>query len=224
MVQPGDHPSMTNEIRVIIVDDDPVVLTLVSRFLGDYPDLRIVGAFANGTDALAAASAECPHVMIVDISMPTMSGAEVTRRALERNPQIQVMAYTSLADARSLSAMMRAGASGVVYKDASIEAVADAIRATRSGLSVSSPRFVRHLDAAELDVQLSDTERAILRLVSMGMTNDQIGRRVHLTTDGVKYHIGALIRKLDATNRVTLAVMAVRLGLADPNEPPPAAR
>lgn len=212
------HSLVSREITVMIVDDDPVVLSVVGDLLRAFDDLRVTGTFANGWEALAAAAADPPQVMVVDISMPAMSGAEVARRALERDPGIQILAYTSLADGRSLSEMMNAGAIGVVYKDASVAAVADAIRATRSGLSVLSSRFARRIAPAEPDVQLSETEQAILQLVSRGMTNDQIGRRVYLTSDGVKYHIANLSRKLGASNRVTLAVVSVRLGLADPPE------
>lgn len=220
MAQQSGHSPMTNEITVMLVDDDPVVLNVVGNLLHEYSDLRVVGAFANGEDALGAAYADPPHVMVVDISMPTLSGAEVTRRALDQSPGIHIMAYTSLADSRSLSEMMSAGATGVIYKDASIAAVADAIRATRSGLSVLSPRFTRRVTPPAPEIPLSDTERAILRHVSEGLTNDQIGRRVHLTSDGVKYHISSLSRKLGATNRVTLAVVAVQLGIVEHHDRP----
>lgn len=205
------------QIAVMIVDDDPVVRKVVGDLLAMHEDLLVVGVFANGPDALAAAAAQPPDVMVVDISMPGMSGAEVTRRAREENPGIQVMAYTALADTHSLAGMLNAGAAGVVYKDASIAAVADAIRATRSGLSVLSRPFNRREAQPELDASLSDMELAILHLVSEGLTNDQIGRRVYLTSDGVKYHIANLSRKLGVRNRVMLAVIAVQHGLAGPS-------
>ena len=209
--------SVVIQTAVMIVDDDPVVRKVVGDLLAMHDDLRVVGVFANGPDALAAAAAQPPDVMVVDISMPGMSGAEVTRRALEDNPSIHVMAYTALADNRLLAGMLNAGAAGVVYKDASIAAVADAIRATRSGLSVLSRPFNRREPQPELDASISDTELAILRLVSEGMTNDQIGRRVFLTADGVKYHIAQMSRKLGVRNRVMLAVIAVQHGLAGPS-------
>ena len=205
------------QIAVMIVDDDPVVRKVVGDLLAMHEAWRGVGVFAPGPEALAAAAAHPPDVMVVDISMPGMSGAEVTRRALEDNPSIQVMAYTALADNRSLAGMLNAGAAGVVYKDASIAAVADAIRATRSGLSVLSRPFNSREAQPELDAPLSDMELAILHLVSEGLTNDQIGRRVYLTSDGVKYHIANLSRKLGVRNRVMLAVIAVQHGLAGPS-------
>lgn len=127
--------------------------------------------------------------------------------------------YTSLADERSVSEMLSAGAAGVIYKEASISALADAIRATHSGLSVLSPRFSKSLAHLPLEESLSDTEVKILRLVSQGLTNEQIAPLVYLSPSTVKYHLARLSTKLGGRNRVTLAVAAVQLGLLERSSP-----
>lgn len=212
-----DHPvhdsSMKAPIKVMLVDDDLLVRTLVSTLLGKQEDLELAGVFDNGRDALAAALRDPPAAMVVDIAMPNMGGAELTRRILSEHPEIRVLAYTSLADEQTLSDMLHAGAAGVVYKESSIDSVADAVRATCAGLSVLSPRFTSPLARPQTEGPLTDTEVEILRLVSRGMTNAEIGVAVHLSEWGVKYHITQLSEKLGASNRVTLAVAAVRLGL-----------
>ncbi len=204
---------MSRPITVTLVDDDLLVRNIVSELLRKHQDLRVVGVFATAREALAAAAENPPDVMVVDISMPGMGGVELTRLVRERHPAVRVMAYTSLADERSVSGMLNAGAVGVVYKEASIDAVANAIRTTCAGLSVLSPRFSRRLALPEVGEALAATEIEILRLVSRGLTNDQIGAAVHLSPSTVKYHITRLTEKLGVTNRVTLAVAAVKLGL-----------
>lgn len=200
-------------ITVAIVDDDVMVRTLVTRLLRRHSDLAIVGVFADGQQAWTALAGKPPEVVVADISMPVMGGAELTALLRERHPDTRVHAFTGLADEQSVSSMLRAGASGVVYKEAAVDSLADAIRATRAGLSVLSPRFSNRLVRPEAPT-LTATEQAVLELVSQGMTNDQIARRVHLTTDGVKYHVAGLSRKLNVANRTMLAVAAVELGIS----------
>lgn len=209
------HPGMRTHVTVMIVDDDLLVRSMVTGLLAERKDLHVLGAFSNGPDALAAATDNSPDVMVVDISMPHMSGIELTTEVRKRLPWTRVLAYTSLADQQSVSAMLCAGASGVVYKEASVKALADAIVTTNSGLAVLSPRFSTSLPVHEPEVQLSATESELLRLVSQGLTNEQIAPLVHLSASTVKYHLSKLSERLGAHNRVALAVTAVRMGLAD---------
>lgn len=212
-----DQPSAVSDspITVAFVDDDVLVRTIVEDLLTQHDDLAIVGTYADGHAAWAALKTHPPQVVVADISMPVMGGAELTALLRAHHPHTRVLAFTSLADELSVAAMLPAGASGVVYKEASVAALADAIRATRAGLSVLSPRFSSRLARPE-PPPLSAIEQAVIELVSQGMTNDQIARRVHLSADGVKYHVAGLCRKLGVANRTMLAVAAVELGLATP--------
>lgn len=207
-------PDLNLPITVMIVDDDHLVCATVARLLGRRRDLRVIEAFTSGFAALDAAVAQPPNVMVVDISMPAMGGRELTLRGRELLAGTRFIAYTSLADERSISGVLQAGAAGVVYKDAPVEALADAIRATHAGLSVLSPRFCREHAQPRPVEDFSETEATVLHLVSLGMTNDQIAQRVGLSASTVKYHIARLSERLGANNRVTLAVAAVQLGLA----------
>lgn len=211
----SQHSVVTGPITVVIVDDDLLVRTTVARLLSPRRDLQVLGVYGDGGAALDAFRTTTPDVVVVDISMPSMSGQELTQRTRDSFPDVQILAYTSLADEKSISGMLGAGAAGVVYKEAPVSALADAIRATHAGLSVLSPRFTRELARTPSDEPLTETEADILHLVSCGFTNDQIGLEVSLSPSTVKYHIRALSETLGATNRVTLAVAAVRLGLAD---------
>ncbi|MFT3862135.1 response regulator [Micropruina sp.] len=200
-------------ITVMIVDDDLLVRRTVQQLLREHPDMRVLATFANGHDALAALSTSQPDIMLVDMAMPYLSGGELTRMIKKDYPEIHILAYTSLSDQQSVADMLTAGAAGVVYKEASIDAVADAIRATCAGLAVLSPRFSQKLKRPYVDTPLSDTEVEILRLLTRGMSNEQISTQVRLSANTVKYHLNRLCEKLGAHNRVTLAVAATRLGV-----------
>lgn len=212
-----DSTGDTAVIRVVIVDDDMFVRTMLARLLRSYPDLHVTHTYADGAEALKAVRTDPPDVMLVDVSMPEgMGGIELARLVREHVPSVRILALTSLTTEETVSEMLRAGAIGFLFKDTSHEAVAAAIRAARSGLSVLTPRArdrmttpMRPEDAPEL----SETESRILKLVAEGLTNEQIAQQVYLSPSTVKYHVGALTRKLGATNRVTLAVRAGELHL-----------
>lgn len=207
----------TREIKVVIVDDDLLVRTMLANLLGSFPDLRITHTYADGAEALDSVLSDPPDVMLVDVSMPDgMGGPELTRLVRERAPSVQILALTSLTDEKTVSDMLGAGALGFLFEDTPYEAVADAVRAARSGLSVltaqARERLVTPLRPDDAPV-LSETEGRILTLVAEGLTNEQIARRVYLSSSTVKYHVGTLVEKLGATNRVTLAVRAGELRL-----------
>lgn len=207
---------MTKAIKVVIVDDDMLVRSMLARLLCLYPDLYIANTFEHGAEALESVCTNPPDVMLVDVAMPEMSGVELTRLVHERQPSVRVLALTSLTSAETVSEMLRSGALGFLFKDSSHEAVADAIRAARSGLSVLTPSARDRLATPPRPAgipELTDTEGQVLKLVAEGFTNEQIAQHVYLSTATVKYHIGVLREKLNATNRVTLAVRASELRL-----------
>lgn len=216
MDDPRQNPTgRAPAIRVVIVDDDMLVRSMLADLLRSYPDLSITNTYEDGAEALESVLADPPDVMLVDVSMPKMSGPELTRLVREKAPSVQILALTSLTDERTVSEMLHAGALGFLFKDTSYEAVADAIRAARSGLSVLTPKARDRL-ATSVDneaPELTEMESRILSLVAEGLTNEKIAQQVYLSPSTVKYHVGMLTEKLGATNRVTLAVRAGELHL-----------
>lgn len=206
------RPAGGTPIKVVIVDDDLLVRSMLADLLHSYRDIQVVNTFADGKEALPSVVADPPDVMLVDVSMPEgMGGPELTSLIRDRAPSVQILALTSLTDDKTVSAMLRAGALGFLFKDTTYDAVADAIRAARSGLSVLTPQAGRRL-AAQINPDdapvLTETESKILKLVADGRTNNQIAKEVYLSPSTVKYHVSTLTNKLGATNRVTLAVRA----------------
>lgn len=202
--------------RVIIVDDDPFVRTMLANCLGAASGLEVRGAYGSGADAVAALAADRPHVALVDVVMPGMDGPETTRQLRAASPRTQVLALTSLTAPQAAAAMLSAGALGFLPKDIAPEAIIHAVHTARHGIAVlagASAGLVDRRERSDVGGLLSPTERRILSLIRAGRTTEQIAREVYLSVSTVKYHVKALMEKLGATNRVTLAIRAVELGI-----------
>lgn len=202
--------------RVVIVDDDPFVRTMLANCLESARGLTVCGSYQSGADAVEALDADRPDVALVDVVMPGLDGPETTRRLRAASPRTQVLALTSLTDPAAASAMLNAGALGFLPKDLAPEAIIHAVQTARHGIAVlagSSAGLVDRRSRPDVDDLFSPTERRILALIRQGRTTEQIAREVYLSVSAVKYHLSALMEKLGATNRVTLAVRAVELGI-----------
>ncbi len=215
----GDHPVGGPVLtRVVIVDDDLFVRSTLAGLLSAAPGIEVVATYDSGIEASAHAAGDRAHVTLVDISMPALGGPETTARLRAECPSTRVLALTSLTDPSAAAAMIAAGALGFLPKDLSVPAMVHAIEAARRGVSVLAGAGAELLGQQAPPVErpkLSDTEVAILRLVRGGQTNEQIAGAVYLSPSTVKYHVSALITKLGATNRVTLAIKAHELRLDD---------
>jgi len=213
----GDHPVGGPVLtRVVIVDDDLFVRSTLAGLLSAAPGIEVVATYDSGIEASAHAAGDRAHVTLVDISMPALGGPETTARLRAECPSTRVLALTSLTDPSAAAAMIAAGALGFLPKDLSVPAMVHAIEAARRGVSVLAGAGAELLGQQAPPVErpeLSDTEVAILRLVRDGLTNEQIAGAVYLSPSTVKYHVSALMTKLGATNRVTLAIKAHELRL-----------
>lgn len=202
--------------RVIIVDDDLFVRSALADLLSQAAGVEIVGTYDDGDTALAEAACLRPDVALVDIAMPRMNGPQTTRELLAISPATRVLALTSLTDPDSAAAMLSAGAIGFLPKDLPVAGMAHAIGAAHHGIAVMAGAATplrptpSPLPPA---TPLSDIERRILAAVVAGQTNSEIARLVFLSPSTVKHQVSALMNKLGASNRVTLAIQARALGL-----------
>ena len=211
--RPAGRPVLT---RVVIVDDDLFVRSTLADLLSASPGIEIVATYDSGIEAAGHAAEDRAHVALVDISMPALSGPETTARLRATSPSTRVLALTSLTDPAAAASMIAAGALGFLPKDLPPAAMVHAIEAARRGVSVlagAGASLVGQQAPPADRPDLTDTEVAILRLVRDGRTNDQIAGQVYLSPSTVKYHVSALMTKLGATNRVTLAIKAHELRL-----------
>ena len=210
--------------RVIVVDDHDLFRGGLAQLLTD-SGIDVVGEAGLAEPAIELVCRLVPDVVLMDLSMPGMSGVEATRRLHAAAPAVRVVVLSVMADERSTTDALLAGACGYLLKDAPIDEVVRAIRAAARGQSVISPRVAGHLvrrirrpqplepEPPDSAAQLTPREREILELISRGMGNAEIGRALFVSQHTVKGHVSSIFVKLEVENRIQAAVQAVRRGL-----------
>ncbi|WP_369227922.1 response regulator [Streptomyces sp. R39] len=222
-------------IRVVVVDDEALVRSGFRLILSAADDIE-VAATATGADAVAAVREVCPDLVLLDIRMPDVDGLSVLRR-LRALPDAPVVAMLTTFDADEyVLTALRSGAAGFLLKDTEPDQLAQSVRTLAAGGIVMSPKASQALlrshpggmpapDAEAARVKgLTDRERDVLTLVTEGLSNADIGTRLHLGTGTVKDHVSAILTKLRVTSRVQAALLAQRAGLLDARDQPGATR
>ncbi len=208
-------------IRILVVDDHPVVRQGLSAALEDEPDFEVVGAVGSAEEAIAEVrrSTPGPEVVLLDLELPEMGGTEAIPRLVEASPASRVVVFTAYdTDERVLGAL-KAGAKGYLLKGATTAEIAQAVRAVAGGGSALAPRVAARL-VAEVSSphavgRLTDRERQVLRLIAQGLPGKQIARELAISERTVKFHTASLLRKLGADNRAQAVALAARRGLLD---------
>lgn len=197
-------------IRVLIAEDQGLVLGALAALLSLEPDLEVVGQARDGREALALARTLRPDVVLADIEMPHLSGLELASELARFDPPPRVVIVTTFARAGYLRRALEAGVAGYLLKDAPAERLADAIRRAHQGLKVIDP----HLAAqawTEAD-PLSDRERQVLRLAADGWSAQRIAAELHLSHGTVRNYLSEATGKLGADNRIEAARIARERG------------
>jgi DNA-binding NarL/FixJ family response regulator len=217
--------SETAPIRVLLVDDDPLVRTGLRLMLGGAPDLAVVGESADGSEVADAVSRLRPDVVLMDVRMPVLDGISATRAiaaAQGRAPAIIVL--TTFDDDATVLAALRAGAAGFVVKHTPPEQIVELVRRAAAGEPVLSPSVIRtliqhatgsrdaraerHRAARQRLAQLSERERDVARAVADGLANAEIAERLFMSVGTVKAHISSALNKLGLSSRIQLALLA----------------
>ena len=206
-------------VRVVLVDDDPLVRAGLRMILGGAPDIDVIAEAGDGQDAVDVVLREAPDVVLMDIRMPRMDGLAATRRLLDRGTPARIIVLTTFDTDDMVVTALSYGAAGFLLKDTSPADLVDAVRRVAAGQPILSPSVTAQLIAtvtrprdeavqrsarARL-ARLTDREREVAEAVSEGLTNAEIADRLHLGVTTVKTHVGALFSKLDVTNRVQIA-------------------
>ncbi|MGC0419469.1 response regulator [Embleya sp. AB8] len=217
-------------IRVLVVDDQHLVRAGFRGLIESAPDLVVVGEAENGTAAVAAARSRRPDVVLMDIRMPGLDGIEATR-LITGEPAtagVRVLILTTFDHDEYVYGALRAGAAGFLLKDSRAAELLDAIRVIAAGDALLAPGITRRLIAefarrdtppptparpATVLAPITEREREVLVLVGEGLSNHEIGRRLHISPGTAKAHVGHLLAKLDARDRVQLVILAHRAGL-----------
>jgi NarL family two-component system response regulator LiaR len=205
-------------IKVMIVDDHPVVRDGLKNMLLVYDDLELVGEAENGSTALLLCQKNTPDVILMDIVMPGMDGIATTRAVLEKYPGIKVLILTSYPKNDLVQKSLEAGATGYLLKNAPIDDLANAIRSAYAGHPTLAPEATEALIRAKTSPQnpggdLSRREKEVLELIIQGLSNEEIAVRLVISTATAKHHVSACIQKLGASNRTEAAFLAEQYGL-----------
>ncbi len=216
-----------NTINLILADDHAVVRAGTRQLLERQPDLRVVGEAADGEEAVRLAKELKPHVVVMDVRMPKMSGVEATRRIKQEMPEVAVLVLTAHDDDEYVFALLQAGANGYLLKTAEMEELVKAIRAVAAGQSALDPvvtgkvvaQFAsgRSLPDVLANVKdeyegLTEREMEILRLVGKGLTNKDIGQQLYISDRTVQAHLSNIFSKLGVNSRTEAVMYAVRRG------------
>jgi len=210
--------------RIIVVDDDPIVREVLTTALGSNPDIEVVASVTNGAEAVDVVHARTVDVVLMDVQMPVLDGVAATSRILALGGGTRVLLLTTFDDDSFLDGGLAAGASGFLLKTTPPERIAEAIRTVNSGGKVLSPgptsrvldRYVRGQSprvASTEDLDLSEREQEVLRLLCQARTNHQIARRMNIADTTVKTHVSSIMRKMGVGNRLEIVVEAHRRGL-----------
>jgi DNA-binding NarL/FixJ family response regulator len=219
-------------IRVLIADDQPVVREGLAMLLGLIDDVEIVATAADGIEAVERARSERPDIVLMDLRMPRLEGAEATRQILASLPDTRVLVLTTYADDEFLFPALQAGARGYLTKDATAEEIEHAIRAVIAGRTHLDPTVQQRLVTAVLDQtpttpagepqvpaldlpdDLTPREVEVLKLIAAGLSNQEVANKLVLSNATVKTHINRIFYKTGARDRAQAVRYAYQHGLA----------
>ena len=209
-------------IKVMIVDDHPMVRQGLRTFFSTCDDIAVVAEAGNGLEAVAKVSEADLDVILMDMVMPAMDGAAATAKVLELRPDVKVIVLTSFVDPVTVKRVLEAGAISYLLKDASPDKLADAIRQAHTGRGTIDSSAAQALVSAQIEARnhtvgedLTQREREVLALVVGGLNNREIASKLFLSQGTVRLHVSNVLRKLDAPNRTAAAMLAVKHGLVE---------
>lgn len=233
----GQTTKEKGKIRVMIVDDHAMVRQGLRGFLELQPNIEVVGEAVDGMDAVEKAAALRPNVVLMDLMMPRMDGAQATRAIRTAAPSTQVIVLTSFSEDEQVFASIKAGAAGYLMKDIQPTALAAAIEKVARGEPTLHPEIARKImqelgtpprtppptpatstpakGSKELEPGLTEREIEVLRLIARGKSNREIADELVLSEKTVKTHVSNILQKLHLSDRTKAALYAVRRRLVD---------
>jgi DNA-binding NarL/FixJ family response regulator len=204
-------------IRVLVVDDHPVVREGLMAVLEDTKDVQVVGEAGSAEEALSSVERTRPDVVLLDLELPGMNGVDAIPRFSAATAHPRVIVLTAYDTEERVLASLKAGAAGYVLKGVPASEIAQAIRAVAGGESYLTPRVaarvVAQVNAPKRSSALSARERQVLRLVARGRSNKQIAKELVITERTVKFHMTSIFNKLGADNRAQAIAIAAERGL-----------
>lgn len=206
-------------MRLIIVEDDPILLESLKLILGGEAGITVAGAFGSAEDALRALRKLSPEVMLTDLGLPGMSGIELIKKAKDDMPSLEIMTHTVFEDRENVFAAIKAGASGYILKGSSPREIVEAIHEIHKGGAPMSPKIARKVihefqdENVEDQYILSQRERDVVKCIEQGLTYKEISLRLKISSHTVHTHIKNIYEKLQAKDRGEALVKARKTGI-----------
>lgn len=205
---------MSAEIRVLIVDDHLLVRQGIAQLLALASDVAVVGEAESGESALAVCETLQPDIVLMDLRMPGMGGLAATEALTRRFPDIRIIGLSTFAEQHVVATVVASGARAHLPKSVTFEELIEAIRKVHAGQTLERPASA-DVPAAGATAAITGQQRRVLALLAKGFTNPEIARYLGLSVSTANYHVGAILAKLNVSNRAEAAAIAVREQLID---------
>lgn len=206
---------MSQRIRVVLIDDHPMVRDGLASVLGAEADLVVVAGYGSGAEALARLETDQPDVALVDLRLPVMDGVEVLTALRSKCPSLKVVMLSSHEGDAAVARALKAGASGYVLKRQPSGELVQAVRSCLRGNVPLTPELSAHVVAAKEGGDLTTREVEVLRRIANGLSNKLIGDELGISHNTVKNHIMSLMEKLSAADRTQAVTIALQRGIID---------
>ena len=209
-------------INVLLVDDHYIVRAGVARLLADVNGIKVIGEASSGEEAVRIAKEKKPHVVLMDVKMPGIGGLEATKKMLQHNPDLKIIALTVCGEEPFPSKLLQAGASGYITKGSELNEMVKAIRTVHAGKKYIGPTIAQQLalktvsdpEGSPID-SLSERELQVMIMITSGQKVQSIAEKLHISTKTVNAYRYRLFEKLNVDSDVELTHLAIRYGVLD---------